>query len=243
MVAAPESDLLFIEVRDGINFQVEFSALNVIANEFLWKDWRMKESWWIGLVDANKHTLLLQSFINKGNPDHKNLIACDILEQRVRWEVNEFSFFDWDEKVIRGYRTKEDVIPAQINIEKGILVDGWENMADKPLNRPVKPVQYLEGTSHFETVKKFVRQHIMKEISMGVEYLEWNNLIVMSVYVQENEGLANYLLVFTLEGEIELSEKLGEKLQGLGVDTFFILSGCLFFVKNRSELVAYNVYD
>jgi len=244
MVAVPEKKLLVLEIRDGEKFQVEFSALDYHYNQFIWKDWRLKESWWVGLMAANRSTLLFQTFINRGNPDHKNLIACDILSRVVRWEIEEFSFYDWDESTINGYRTKGEITLAQIDIKSGMVKeDGWASFGTKEEDAAVRPTQYIEGVQHFSTVQQFIVQRLNQTISGGVEYLEWGNWIVVSVYFQETEGLANYLIVMTLEGEVVLKEKLGEKLEGLGVDTFFILSGCLFFVKNRLELVAYRFYD
>ncbi len=78
-------------------------------------------------------------------------------------------------------------------------------------------------------------------ITKGVEYLEFNDWIIVSVYVEESAKLANYLLVFSETGELVLTLKLGEKLGGLGSDTFFILSGCLFLVQNKTDLVAYRL--
>ncbi|HET9053829.1 MAG TPA: DUF4905 domain-containing protein, partial [Cyclobacteriaceae bacterium] len=97
-----------------------------------------------------------------------------------------------------------------------------------------------EGTPHFETVKKFVSQTDYR-ITKGVEYLEFSGWIIMSVYVEESAKLANYLLVFRETGGLALTVKLGEKLAGLGADTFFILSGCLFLVQNKTDLVAYRL--
>src|SRR5688572_503751 len=108
MAAVPEANLLFLEIRNGETFQVEFSALDYKSGEFVWKDLRMKESWWISLTAAKPETLLIHTFVSGGNPDHKNLIAIDIFSKTVRWEVEEFSFYEWDESVIKGYRTKED---------------------------------------------------------------------------------------------------------------------------------------
>lgn len=200
----------------------------------------MKESWWVGLTAANEKTLLLHSYINKGNPDHKNLVAYDIFGQKIRWEIDEFSFFDWNDSVIWGYRTLNDLIPATVTIETGTLLEEeWQPIPAQERTDVYKPVRYTEGTSHYETVKRFVEQKASMEISRGVEYLEWENRILLSVYLEQGGKLANYLLVFDREGEKLMEEKLGENLPGLGTDTFFILTGCLFLVKNKSELAAY----
>lgn len=78
-------------------------------------------------------------------------------------------------------------------------------------------------------------------ITKGVEYLEFNDWIMVSAYVEESAKLANYLLVFRSTGALVLTLKLGENLAGLGSDTFFILSGCLFLVQNKTDLVAYRL--
>ena len=73
-----------------------------------------------------------------------------------------------------------------------------------------------------------------------VEYVEYGSLIVISAFAGE-QNLANYLFVFNSAGELLLKETLGEQLKGIALDTFFILSGFLIFVKNKSELVIYKL--
>jgi hypothetical protein len=75
---------------------------------------------------------------------------------------------------------------------------------------------------------------------MALEYLEHDSIIFISFYVQENE-LANYLFMLSADGNLLVKEKLDEQLKGIGLGTFFILSGCVFFVKNKAELVSYKI--
>ena len=250
-LAIPKNEILIIETRNDQNFQAQFSALDFEHDKFLWKDLMMKESWWIGMTAANENTLLFHTYINKGNPDHKNLIAFDIFNQKVRWEIEEFSFFDWSDSEILGYCTKDELIQATIDIENGTLTEkAWlvnpKGESDVPIGGTML---YVEGAPHFETIKRFLEQKAQLQIVNAVEYLEYGEWIIVSVYLDETaslpdrQGLANYLFVFDKSGEMLLQEKLGENLQGLGVDTFFMLSGCLFLVKNKSELVVYSVYD
>jgi hypothetical protein len=260
-LALPKRDVLIIEVRDDKNFQVQFSALDFQNDKFLWEGITLKEKWWVGLTAANENTILFHTYVNKGNPDHKNLIAFDIFNKNVRWEVDEFSFFDWDDSEIWGYRTNDELTQAMINIESGVLLEkAWMTKATNQRKDSTRPVQYLEGMPHFETVKMFVQQKTHHQPVRGVEYLEWKDWIMVSFYTEEETclpalrttsgggpdrqgSLANYLLVLTSKGEVLLEVKLGEKLTGLGTDTFFMVSGCLFLVKNKSELVVYTFYD
>ena len=67
-----------------------------------------------------------------------------------------------------------------------------------------------------------------------------NGLILMSVFVKEDE-LANFLYGFSSDGELIFKETLGENLKGVGLDTFFIYSDHLIFVKNKKELTSYKI--
>ena len=243
-LAVPEKDILVIEVRDSSKFQVQFAALDFRSTEFLWKDVMLQEVWWIGLTAANESTVLLHTYVNKGNPDHKNLIALNIFTGKVRWEVKEFSFFDWDDSEIFGYLTKDDLIKGSIGLESGVVTEkNWTTRDTKGVADTIRPAHYLEGTPYFETVKGFVQKQTDYSPVKGLEYLEWKDWIMISLYREEGGSLANYLIVLSTDGEVLLEVKLGEKLAGLGTDTFFILSGCLFLIKNKTELVAYTFYD
>jgi Domain of unknown function (DUF4905) len=240
-LAVESENWLILEVRDDVNFKVTFSLLDYATNEFRWKDVALPESWWVSLVTADKSTVLLNRYINKGNPDHKSLIALDVASATIRWEVEAFSFFDWDESVVLGYRTKDDLVPAKIDLITGQVSEGaWEPTDGRAQPESFKPAFYPEGTAHFETVKKFVAKADYS-IVKGVEYLEFKDWILLSIYINQSGNLDNYLLVFDREGVLRLTVKLGEKLAGLGADTFFILSGCLFLVQNKTELVAYRL--
>ena len=240
-LAIESENRLILEVRDGVNFKVTFSLLDYAKNEFLWRDVTLPESWWISLVTADQDAVLLNRYINKGNPDHKSLIALDVASATVRWEVPEFSFFDWDDVKVLGYQTKDDLVPANINRITGQVSEGPWEPADREMKLAnVKPVFYAEGTAHFDTIRKFVAQADYS-ITKGVEYLEFKGWILISIYTGEPGSLDNYLLVFDQTGRLALTSKLGEKLAGLGADTFFILSGCLFLVQNKAELVAYRL--
>jgi peptidoglycan/LPS O-acetylase OafA/YrhL len=101
-------------------------------------------------------------------------------------------------------------------------------------------LQYYQETTHFETVKAFLSVKYQISAISVIEYLEYRSLLFISCYVAGID-LANYLLVLNGDGEILLKEKIGGQLKGIGVDTFFILSGYLIFVKNGRELVSYKM--
>ena len=106
--------------------------------------------------------------------------------------------------------------------------------------RSLRPNQFFEGHSYFETVKTFFGQKFNLLPITALEYLEYDSLIFVSCYLQEND-LTNYLFIISTDGNLLLKEKLDEHLKGIGLDTFFVISGYVFFVKNKVELVCYKI--
>ncbi len=105
----------------------------------------------------------------------------------------------------------------------------------------IVPTQYLKESNYFATIAKFLSQTLDKEPVHFVEYLENSGLIFISTYVSVGNELQNYLLVFDADGNMRLQEKIGNALKGLGLETFFLLAGHLFYVKNKVELVTYRI--
>jgi hypothetical protein len=240
-LAIPGTDLLVIEARDEKKREARFSLLDFKKNDFLWKDKLFEEKWWIGLTTATPNVLLFHVFQSMDNPDVKALMAWHIHEQRVLWKLEHFSFSRLEGEYIHGLFAKEELQPKIIDIATGESVENVPVASDFMENIMLqKPFQYIDGNVHFETVKTFLTSRLNIVPVIGVEYLEYRHLIFISYQVQL-ENMANYLVVFSEAGDLVFQEKLGDHLKGLGLDTFFILSGFLFFVSNKSELFSYRI--
>jgi hypothetical protein len=243
LLAEHESQLLILEVRNEEKFTTRFVALNYQTGRSVWEI-SLTEAWLINLVDARQGTLLVHTYTNRGNPDRKNLIAVDMATGKERWQVEDVSFYGWSSESILGYSSGEELTQVSINPRTGQIEKGvWSgNIVDR-MRSIERPIQYAADTEHFLTVKKYIRIIKAHTIEGVVEYLELPIRTILSYYVKEETGLANYLLVLNQEGETLLVETLGKGLKGLGMDTFFHLADCVIFVKNKSELVSYSLYD
>lgn len=232
---------LFLEVRDIQEKKVSFSALNLQNNQWLWKDVSLEEPWWVSLNAIAGNRLLLTVYTDTHNPDQKSLIAYDVLENKIAWWRNGFSLSAANSGYVKGVDTKFS--------HKEIILDSFTGLPAQQVdfdlavsqNFPViRPFQYEQGTEHFDTVSDFLKSHLGIMPVITIEYLEFKGLIGISVFLKEQD-LANYLYVFTSGGEVLLKEQLGDGLKGVGLDTFFIFSGHLIFVKNKRELISYKI--
>jgi Domain of unknown function (DUF4905) len=108
-------------------------------------------------------------------------------------------------------------------------------------NDTVQPFHYLDGEPDFETVKNFLKSKIEITPRLSAEYLEYDGYIIISYYIGDPAAFVNRLVVFNSMGEEIYQEEIGTNLKGIGINTFFIASGILFFVKNRTELVTFRI--
>lgn len=107
-------------------------------------------------------------------------------------------------------------------------------------NQSQFPFQYVMGETEFETVKKFL-SGFATNISIGVEYLELTNNVLISYYEGVPGNYANSLACFSRQGKLLWQEQIGMNLKGIGINTFFMVAERIFFVKNRSELVTFRI--
>lgn len=183
--------------------------------------------------------MLFTIYTDTNNPDKKSLIAYDFRQKKITWWRNNYAVSGVNETQVMG--TETGLVLKDVVLD---LANGQPVLKQSlPLSEYfslLKPLQYYQETQHFETVKSFILMKSQMSALSVIEYLEYKSLVFISFYVQEID-LANYLLVLNDQGEVLLKERIGEQLKGIGVDTFFILSGYLIFVKNKGVLVSYKM--
>lgn len=240
-LADGDNQRLYLEVRNVQEKKVSFSALNLQNNQWLWKDVTLEEPWWVSLGAISRDILLFTVYTDTNNPDKKALIAYDVDKKRMTWWYNGFSLTSVNNLYVRGIDSKFPTKETILDLHTGQPVQPVDfDLADSQNFPVIRPFQYEEGTAHFDTVKDFLETRLGIMPVASIEYLEFEWLIVTSVFVKE-EGLANYLYGFDSNGQVLVKEKLGESLKGVGLDTFFIFSGHLIFVKNKNELISYKI--
>ncbi len=238
-VVAAAKDVIILEVRHSDQKQVRFSALNYVTQEFLWKDKTFDEPWWISLSAVSDSIILFTIYIDTSNPDKKSTLAYDLFDCKLIWWNNDFSVTSVSNFQVFGISSKFGTRNVVLDLHTGKEVESPTSAYEKTQD-VIRPHQYLADNSYFATVKTFFSQKFNLLPITALEYLEYESMIFISCYLQEDE-LTNYLIVISGEGELLMKEKLDGHLKGIGLDTFFILSGCVFFVKNKVELVSYKI--
>lgn len=239
MIALPQQHTLLLEVRNHEQKQVTFSALHYVDNTFLWRDVKLEEPWWINLGASSQGVIVFTIYLDTSNPDKKGIIAYDLYNLKLLWWNNDFSLSAVEEDKVFGVSMKMGAKNIVLDLNSGTeLTTSQALPSEKISNTFLKPLLYKEGTPYFDSVKRYLGAKLNLLPVIALEYLESSSHIFISYYVQDN-GLTNYISVLSHAGDVLLHEKTGENLKGIGQDTFFILAGCLLFVKNKQELISY----
>ena len=102
------------------------------------------------------------------------------------------------------------------------------------------PSFYNEETQkkYFEDVKEFLSDNLGISPLFAVEYLEYNELIIISYYIHASKKLENHISIFNSEdGNMIYTNCIGTNLNGIAFDTFFVVDSQLIFIKNLRELI------
>jgi hypothetical protein len=198
-----KKSLLVLEQRNEVTRTVSFSAFDVQAQQFIWRDVVLNEKWWITLAGVNSERILLRLFESADNPDKTSYQQITLLEGK----------------------------PVDIPLKTETTLP----------DEAIRPDQYLEGEADFEVVRNFIRSKLKHEAKLGAEYLTYGDYIFISYYKGNPAAFVNSICAFTLDGNFIFDEEIGTKLKGIGWNTFFIASDCLFFVKNKTELVTFRI--
>ncbi len=243
MVAGGERDPLVIEVRDMTTRRVSFSALHPITGDFLWRDRMLEEPWWVNLTLVSDGVVLFTVYLDTNNPDKKGILAYNATDLSLIWWNNDFSVSSLTSSALRGYSQKFGMKEVTVEMATGKEI---KFPHDDTILEPFllkKPVQYVEGTEYFETVKTFLSKQLNLKVVSALEYLETEESMVISCYLADAEShdLANFLIVFSKTGECLLKEEISSRVKGIGFDTFFVLRNNLIFIKNKNELLSYRI--
>lgn len=240
-VASSDEKVLLVEVRKPEEKRVLFSAFNYETNLFLWRDRQLEEPWWVNASAIVQGMVFFTIYLDTNNPDKKGILAYSLKELELVWWNNDFSVSEISALGIKGFSGKFGFRELILNITNGQEMK--ELSGGDFLQRDIKkPVQYVEGMQYFETVKTFLLNQLNLQAVSALEYLETNNCFMISCYTSVGENLlANFLLVYSKGGKLLLEEQLDNRVNGIGLDTFFIIDGLLFFVKNKVELVSFRI--
>jgi hypothetical protein len=241
MVFEPDKETLFLEIRAENPHRTSFSALDLRSGRLLWSAVEVDEPRWVSLSLCGQGLVLLHAYHGPQNPQHKHLYALDAATGQLKWKLPDHRLAIWKQGKV-GVQNKEEEIlwihpqtasvleDATVGEMEGEFIPAKENSAIQ------YPFHYQEGTPYFDKVREFIGKKTGWQVVQAVDYFQTEEVIAISCYIYQPEGLANYLLLYDRQGNERERHVLAEGLKAPGTETFFLWREYCLFVTNRNQL-------
>lgn len=230
------SNIIFLEIRNGEDKKVSFTAIDLANGNVNFKDIATPERWLTGIEATYDGVLLVHNYQSEKGPVHKGLIAIDGVNGQILWSNYTLGF---DHLSVNGpvvYNVQ--IQPRKLmlaDIKTGLTLKGYQAVIDTEAENQVVGAQLLPAA-------------LLKHLPIPAEaygntahYIEHNNFRIVSLHTFLAEQLEQHLYIFDHEGAVVYHDLLQNNIQKLQPEAFVVHNNKLIYLKNRSELIVLNL--
>ncbi len=244
----PDTDfqVLVLEIRNYEAREVSFAAVDLIEKGLIWQDFKLSEPWWTGIETVKNGHILFHGYNHIQYANHLGISCMSIANQQIIWERKDFIFKSISQNHIIVSHRKETLFTKflQINFFSGEIMSEFEGQVGFELDTPssvLYPLKFESDDSAFSKVLTFLEKKMQLKAVFTVEYLEYNECIIISFYIKEGDKLQNRLILLDNNANLLHDWLLAENLTGIGTQTFLVINNRLIFVQHSNELKIYEL--
>jgi len=244
------NDKLFIETRDIDEKEVFFHCFDLNKGKNIFKNFQLEEKYWVGIEAVKDNVILFHKFIKPDMPEHKQVIAYDIIEQKQIWENLDLSFLTiYENKVYTFKQLFEgreffalDFITGEVIEELGKDVIPINEILNKAREEEdFSDYKYPESQTEMldENIKSIIAKETENSVITGdIEVLQFENLLMFNYHFKvEGNWINNNFATYRLDKNKKIiSETINKNLNAYVPDSFFIYKNLLILLKNKNEI-------
>jgi hypothetical protein len=234
-----EKKIGVVEVRDESKREASFTAFDLHSGIIIQEKIILPERWWISMIGVFNDVLLINRYPSDNQPIPEEVIALDILSGKILWQKEKIQILGIHQNGIVCHQENEAFL--LLNFQTGELSEEGDISEDKDLVQSFSPTLYSENDAYFPTIFKFLHRLLSVDAQKNIEYLEIDNKIIISYYIYHEDLLQNWILVTNRQRAILLNDVMNES-EGVGIDTFSVESQTLFYLKNKNQLIGYELF-
>ncbi len=256
-------DLIAGEHRDNDAKRVTFFCVDVKNGEEKWNMSREDEGWWTSTEGVYGKYLYLHSFAKPDLPHPKHVTAVDMETGNILWDHPGYTFlYGNEESVVVEQREIEQTRCHRLDPESGEIVDTIEDQTtinreheDARSNDPHLKLMFPDiynpdynDHSVFITLVNTIQR--TERLIDPVEVLQYETNILICYHkvkggqANGNTLLTHELVIFDKNTQKELyRDTLFDNASAPVPDGFFVREGVLYYIRNKSELVAVTLQD
>jgi len=249
------NDKLFVETRDIDKKEVFFHCFDLTKGKKIFKNFQMEEKYWIGIEAVKDNVILFHKFIKPDMPEHKQIIAFDIVEQKTIWENLDYSFLTIFENKIYAFNQlfegRElfvlDFASGEVIEELGSDVNVINEIVNKARDAEnFSDYKYPESVNEYldENIKSIITNETENSVITGeIEFLHFEDILLFNYHSKvEGNWINNNFVVYSLDKNKKLlAETINKNLNAYVPDSFFVYKNLLILLKNKNEIVVHKI--
>jgi len=228
------SHTLFAETRNNEDRNVTFAAISLVTGKTYFKNYSVDESWLTGIETAYNSVLLLHYYESAASPAHKGLAAIEATTGKLLWHNFNYTFDHLSNNGPVVYDSRFQPPHYKLtDITTGIEQRNYNAVIDTIPNNNVMVPQAIPLPPGLPKLP--VEPH-----RNNVHYLEYNNMIIVSLHALWAGQLRQYLYVY--ENNILVFEDiLNTNIQKLQPEAFVLYRNQLVYLKDKVEIKVLNL--
>ena len=195
-----------------------------------------EEEWWLSVFLFNGKQIVFQVYNDTQDIEDRSVFCFDIQAEEVLWSIDGVKLQQVNPTTIRctGVHGEEQE-PFLIDVATGNTLDELTEDGLAP-SSPLFPLMYDTDNSYHTMLVEFLGQRGVSGVVGGIEYLEYNDLVIFGINVEEENTYSLKLFVYDAAGTLLLDLDLEKGLSGRASGAFFILDQALIFVMEKRRL-------
>lgn len=239
--------LLVIEIREKNTLSTSYMAVDLENYRLILEDFRYSDEWWLQLAGVCDGKMVFQSYPEPESPQTKGVAVYDLYTKALLWENENYRLAGIQKNQLAVYELfneKREVLLLELLTGKELTMEQKINSIPD-INSLVCnisfPLRYTSVDAYFEVIKDYVQKKENVQIMGSADYLEYENLVILSIFLEENKVFTNILLIFDSTARILLKEIIDKDLSGIPAETFWVFGKNLVYIKNNNELFIYQI--
>lgn len=232
---------LVIESRDSVKRKTLWSVVALEKETLLLEGIPAPKPWWIGIKAAVSGKVIFQGYKESQTPEIKGVYVMDGTTGRESWKEEEkvFHSFSGKDKIVLQAKEQEQTLLYEADLQSGKIIRQLKEEDYTEISLPetgiVFPLLYTEENIHYKTIAGFLEHNKYKALG-PIEYLEHEDKIMVSFYIQEGKTLINIVWLVNEDGETLLEDRMAEGTEGVGMASFFLMNERLIYIKDKTKI-------
>jgi len=244
------SGIIAGETRDTLSKNAYFFALNSTDGRIIFSNLQLEQKWWVSISGVNDGFAFISGYKKPDMPELMGITAIHLLDGSIRWESNDLSFFFADND--RVYVCKQ-----LLETKKYYSIDAntGRDRKEVTVESIVSRKEEVESSLYQDFIYPEPDQTGLIDLSGlkhegPVEYIKFKGYIIYNYHEYKGVGIRNVeknrltnklLIRDSASDKIVFSETLNKNVTGYVPDSFFIRKDCLFYVREKRELVCVSL--